>query len=182
MGRNRRTGGRRGEKGGGGGVESGPPVVTGRPGLMSKANMMLTFLQGSAVWTARGPRGPSGLQGPPSLGIMHMNGPPHEYHPILPARPGPRLSAQSHMTRGAVSPTDSPTSADSFLSQHQSSTAGEEDEVTRLHSEITRLWELLSSERRCKLCEAGSDKFFFIQVVFKIRRAAALLVYLITLL
>lgn len=40
----------RGEKGGGGGgVESGPPVVTGRPGLMSKANMMLTFLQGSAV-------------------------------------------------------------------------------------------------------------------------------------
>lgn len=49
MGRNRRTGGRRGEKGGGGGVESGPPVVTGRPGLMSKANMMLTFLQGSAV-------------------------------------------------------------------------------------------------------------------------------------
>lgn len=39
----------RGEEGGGGGVESGPPVVTGRPGLMSKANMMLTFLQGSAV-------------------------------------------------------------------------------------------------------------------------------------
>lgn len=38
----------RGEEGGGG-VESGPPVVTGRPGLMSKANMMLTFLQGSAV-------------------------------------------------------------------------------------------------------------------------------------
>lgn len=43
----REEGGRRG--GGGGGVESGPPVVTGRPGLMSKANMMLTFLQGSAV-------------------------------------------------------------------------------------------------------------------------------------
>lgn len=99
MGRNRRTGGRRGEKGGGGGgVESGPPVVTGRPGLMSKANMMLTFLQGSAVWTARGPRGPSGLQGPPSLGIMHMNGPPHEYHPILPGR-APPLSSESHDPR-----------------------------------------------------------------------------------
>lgn len=31
------------------GVGSGPPVARGQPGLMSKANMMLTFLQGSAV-------------------------------------------------------------------------------------------------------------------------------------
>lgn len=46
--------------------------------------MMLTFLQGSAVWTALGPQGPSDLQGPPSLGIMHMNGPPHEYPPPPP--------------------------------------------------------------------------------------------------